>query len=99
MAHAVSGKATLCGIPLRRVTKETGFFAPDAVSACARCVERAAATPPRMSPQELLYSKIVAADAGPREKLIDALKRGRRSTRGFVGRPLTASGQQPGSMR
>ncbi|MET7393505.1 hypothetical protein ABZS66_08435 [Dactylosporangium sp. NPDC005572] len=73
----MSGKATLCGIPLRRVARASGFFAPHARSACARCVERAAATPPRASPQELLYSRIVTADAGPaRDELIEALKRG-----------------------
>ncbi|GAB3862961.1 hypothetical protein GCM10027610_108520 [Dactylosporangium cerinum] len=77
VAHAVSRGATLCGIPVRRATTTPGCFAPDAASACPRCVQRAAATPGRPSPQELLHDKILAADAGPlRDALVEALKQG-----------------------
>jgi hypothetical protein len=77
VAHAATGIATLCRIPLRKVHLTDRLFTAGNEAACTVCSERLAAIPPRQSPQELLYNEITASAPGPlRDELVEALKRG-----------------------
>jgi hypothetical protein len=68
------------------IVRAAPHSATNMAMACARCAERAAATPPRPSPQERLYNKIVAADAGPlRDELAAALRHGAEITLWITG--------------
>ncbi|TLS46662.1 hypothetical protein FE633_08180 [Streptomyces montanus] len=75
--HALSGNATLCGIPRDQVTVYRHLFSARKAEACPQCRTKAADAPTEPGVQELLHGRLEhAAPSGLRDELLAALRQG-----------------------